>query len=160
MPAITTLAELNRRNREFWDAQQLLLERRMVDTAIRETAFEIMRDEINREVPVKRQQSIYAALEYAENAKQRFFSERGREGGRAKKTDALQELIEAFVERNPALTARRLADKLRGHERIEPIQDIDDGVICFTNHDGSTKTATLSGLKDRLSRAKRKNESR
>ena len=156
MPAITTLAELNRRNREFWGAQQLLLERRMVDTAIREIAFEIMRDEIKRAVPIKSQKSIYAALEYAENTKQRFFSDRGRQGGLAKKTDALQELIEEFVECNPALTARQLEDKLRGHEDIDPIQDIAEGVIYFTNHDGSTKTATLSGLKDRLSRAKRK----
>ena len=43
MPPTLTLADLNRMNQEFWDAQQQLLESRMVDTAIREIAFEVMR---------------------------------------------------------------------------------------------------------------------
>jgi len=43
MPPTLTLADLNRMNQEFWDAQQQLLESQMVDTAIREIAFEVMR---------------------------------------------------------------------------------------------------------------------
>ena len=45
MPAMPTLAELNSRNREFWDAQHVFLEQTMADPAIRETAFEIMGEE-------------------------------------------------------------------------------------------------------------------
>jgi hypothetical protein len=160
MPATVTPADINGENREFWDAQQLLLERRMADTTLREAAFEVMRDEIKRGMPIKYQKSIYAALEDAEKAKRRFSSERGRQGGLAKKTDALQELIEQFVQDEPSLTEFQLRAKLQQCERIPPIEDICDGVVHFTNQDGRSRGCRLSSLKDRLSRAKKKHRSR
>src|SRR5258708_36461227 len=112
MPAITTLAELNRRNQEFWDAQHVLLEQRMADAAIRETAFEIMDAEQKKRVPIYYQTSIYEALAEGERSKQRCLSQQARKGGKAEKGDRLQTLIEEFVEQNPALTARQPEDKL------------------------------------------------
>jgi hypothetical protein len=53
-----------------------------------------------------------------------------------------------------------LKEKLLAHTGIPPVQEICDGKIAFTNHDGTTKTAALSGLKDRLSRAKKEIHSR
>ena len=87
-------------------------------------------------------------------------SQHARKGGLARKTDVLQELIERIVRRNLAITVRALESQLREHQGIEPIQDFSNGTISFTNHDGRTKDAELSGLKDRLSRAKKKIGSR
>jgi hypothetical protein len=129
MPATITLADLNRQNREFWNARQLLRERRMADGAIREIAFDVMRDETKRGIPIKLQKSIYVALEYAENANQRFFSERGRKSGLAKKIDALQELIEEFVQREPGLTEPQLLAKSQQHVCCIPLVSLRDVVL-------------------------------
>jgi len=160
MHAIMTLAELNRQSREFWRAQGALLQKRMADDAIRETAFDIMQDEAKRGVEIYYQKSLYRALEDAEQAKHRFMTQQSRTGGKAKKTDALQHLIEQFVQRTPTITVRELENRLSEHQGIEPIQDIEEGTIYFSKQDGNTKRAKLSGLKDRLSRAKRKLKSR
>lgn len=151
-----TLAALNRRHEEFWKTQNALMKTRMADAAIRDTAFEAMNAEQQKRVPVYYQTSIYDALAAADRAKQRCLSQQARKGGSVEKTDALQRLIEKFVEDKPDLTAPLLKNRLREHERIGPIQDIDDEVVCFTNLDGRTKTASLSGLKHRLTRARKK----
>ena len=151
----TILAGLNRRNREFWSVQQLSLEHRMADAAIRETAFDIMNAEQKR-LPIYYQTSIYEALETGERAKRRCLSQQARKGGSAEKTDALQRLIEQFVEHNPHGTEPQLRSKLREHQAIDPIQDVNDEVVFFTTSDGRTKTAMLSGLKHRLTRARKR----
>jgi hypothetical protein len=147
--------ELNRQNREFWSAQELLLERRMADPAICETAFEAIDAEQKKRVPIYYQTSIYTALAAAERAKQRCLSQQARKGGSAEKADRLQRLIEELVVRSPRLKVRQLEDKLRAHQGIEPIQDIDNEEVYFTNFDGRTKRATRSGLKHRLTRARK-----
>jgi transposase len=156
MSAAITLADLSKLYGEFWAAQNVLLKKRMADPAIRETAFSYMRDEMKRQVPTRFQTSIYEAHEQAEHAKQRFLAQQARKGGRAKKNDRLQEVIEEYLQRDPSLTIRGVESLLREHQGIEPIQDIDNEFIYFTSHCNTTKKAKLSGLKDRLSRAKKK----
>ena len=155
-----TLKEINQSNAEFWAAQGALLKERMADEAIRETAFEAMATETRKGLPLFYQKSIYEALADADCSRKRFMSQHARKGGLARKTDVLQELIEQIVRRNLAITVRALESQLREHQEIEPIQDFSNGTISFTNHDGRTKYAELSGLKDRLSRAKKKVGSR
>lgn len=90
-------------------------------------------------------------------------SGRRRQRANAKKPrrDALQLLIEAIVAKNPKITVTELQDKLRLHEHGDVIETIGDtdGVIEW--HDGNhpAESSPISGLKDRLSRAK-KNQSR
>lgn len=153
---MSSLAEINRRNREFWNARQALAATRMADAAICDTAFEIILAQQNKGVPGNCQTSHYEALEIGERAKKRCLSQQARKGGIAERMDALQELIEEFVNSNPTLTARQLEDKLRANQDIEPIQDVDDEVVSFTTSDGRTKKAMLSGLKHRLTRARKK----
>jgi hypothetical protein len=155
-----TLTEYNARNRQFWDDQQTLLARRMANVAIREPALAVLQAEIVKRLPIRFQTSIYQALEAAEQIGTRFLTEQSRKGGGAKKTDTLQLLIEKIVQRRPAITLRQLEAELEAHQGIDTIEDIADGTISFTNHNGSSKDAPLTGLKDRLSRAKKKMRSR
>jgi hypothetical protein len=155
-----TIKEINQLNMEFWADQDALLKERMADAAIRVTALEAMEAETLKGLPLYYQKSIYEALADADRARRRFMSQHARKGGLAGKTDTLQELIERIVERNSPITLRALEAQLREHRGIEPIQDFSKGTISFTKHDGRTKDAALSGLKDRLSRAKKKIGSR
>ena len=116
--------------------------------------------EHTRGTPVYFQVSIYEALENAEHIGQRFFAQRSRKGGKARTTDSLQLLIEEIVERCPSITAHQLLCELQSQQHFGVIQDIDDETICFTNCGDRFKTAALTGLKDRLSRAKIKLRSR
>jgi hypothetical protein len=111
-------------------------------------------------MPLRHRATLERALEDAERIGQRFLLQQARKGGRAAKTDALQSLIERIVARRPSISAEQLLEALRDHERIRPIQDIVAGVIEFTDHNGASKSAPISGLKDRLSRAKKKIRSR
>jgi hypothetical protein len=61
------LKEINESHRRFWENQHLLLTQRMTDVAVRETAFEAMRAEQVRGLPLYYQSSIYQALEDAEH---------------------------------------------------------------------------------------------
>ena len=160
MTAPITNAEINRLNEEFWAVQKPLLERRMADPDLRELAIADMNNEINRRVPLYSQKSIYQAYEEAESARRRFITQQARKAGSAKKQDALQGLILTFVKAKHSITAGELKEKLLAHTGIPPIQDICGGKIFFTNHNGNTEVAALSGLKDRLSRAKREIRSR
>ncbi|MGD0421084.1 MAG: hypothetical protein ABSA68_16125 [Xanthobacteraceae bacterium] len=154
-----TLKEFSESHQRFWEDQHLLLTQRMADVAVREAAFGAMRAEQVRGLPVYYQSSIYKALEDAERVRTRSLAEHSRKGGNAKKTDALQGLIESVAEKRPLITVKELERELRARQNIEIIEDIDDRVICFANGD-KLKEAKLSGLKDRLSRAKKKLQSR
>jgi hypothetical protein len=155
-----TNAEVNRLNEEFWAVQKTLLERRMADPDLRDIGLRNLNDEINKGVPIRFQRSIYQIFEDLASIKGRCLVEQARKGGSAKKQDALQGLILTFVEAKPSITEGELKEKLSAHTGILPIQDISDDEIAFTNHDGKTKTAAVSGLKDRLSRAKKEIHSR
>jgi hypothetical protein len=72
----------------------------------------------------------------------------------------LQSLIEKIVGERPRITARQLEEKLRSYQGLGIIADIDEEVISFANKDDRLKDAKVSGLKDRLSRAKAKVKSR
>jgi hypothetical protein len=155
-----TLEEINRRNTQFWEAQKVLVERRLADEAILATALEIIESEARRLVPVYFQKSFEEALWDAERAKQRFRRQQGQEGRRARKNDALQDLTLGVVQQNPAISAKQLLRELRKDEHRRIIQEVGDETIRFVNYDGINNTIGISGLKDRLSRAKKKIKSR
>ncbi|HYL33444.1 MAG TPA: hypothetical protein VEU53_09915 [Stellaceae bacterium] len=171
MPAIgISIARLNRLNRRFWRKRAKRMEQRLGDVAIRETAFALIRSEHQRGVPLFHQISVDLALEQAAHASdrfikasdsyERFIKERAREAGKAKKTDALQMAIEALVRQDPRITEPQLRTKLTREQWPDVIEDVDDEVIAFKDRHGRGKEAKLSGLKDRLSRARMKVRSR
>lgn len=155
-----TLAEINQANAEFWREQQELLTTRMGDEPTRESAFKALEAEQLRGVPLKSRMTLELALQEAELTGQNFLSAQGRKGGAASKTDALQRLIEETVKRQPNISVEELKTKLHALQGISAIEDIADGVIGFADRRGHSKEAPWSGLKDRLSRAKKKIRSR
>jgi hypothetical protein len=157
---IATLAEINCRNSEFWKKENILFAQRLSNETVRSVAFKILQDQVTRAVPLKWWKDLNAALEDAGNLQKQFATEAARKGGRARKTDALQTLIEQIVARKPNITQAQLLAELERCCEARDVSEIDNGTIYFESTKGSLKTAKLSGLKDRLSRAKKKLRSR
>ena len=149
-----TLKQINQANRGFWNKQRELLAQRLADDVLRETAFETMQSEQTRGLPVRHQISLYQALDDTDRIGRRSLTRLSRKGGKARKTDALQELIVQIAQRHPSITARELLSKLKSQQGIEPIMEVEDSIIGFNNRNGKYKEANITGLKDRLSRAK------
>ncbi len=76
-----------------------------------------------------------------------------------KKSDVLQHAIEDLVRRDPHITLPEVKDMLTQDRSPELIEDVDEDAISFVWFDGSgrrrSKPAVISGLKHRLSRAKK-----
>ncbi len=159
------LREANERNREFWLEQSGLREQRVADEDVFCVAMNDLRSEVSRHVSSYSQKSFEKALEIAADSKVRFErnaaksfqSAFSRKGGRAPKTDALQKLILETAGKNPSITEKDLLADFENRKLGPVIVDIDYelGTIDF-NNDGQTKSARISGLKDRLFRAKKK----
>ena|ERR1700676_186607 len=160
LASLQTLKEINEGNSRFWREQRSLFDERMANDAIRETAFEALQAQQLRAVPLTYQVPLEKALEDAARAEQRFSTQRARRGGTARKTDSLQLLIQQIVTHHPDISKDELLKTLRANQGIDSVEDIDEDTIHFTNHDGRPKKAAISGLKDRLSRAKKKLKSR
>ncbi len=71
-----------------------------------------------------------------------------------RKADPLQQLIEQIVRSRPKISRKELERALRGEIGKDVILDIDDTDISLTAD--KTDPVPLSGLKDRLTRAKQK----
>ena len=158
-----TFRKMNKHHNLFWAEQNTLREQRMKDDAVREAALGRLFDEQKRNVPVRNQATIEYLLAVAEAEKRRFLSQHARKGGQAKKTDALQQEIVKLVRRDPAITEARLKDMLTSDRFSELIVEFDEETISFQPGDskhGRLKEARISGLKDRLSRAKKSLKSR
>src|SRR5215468_5487903 len=153
--SMTTISEINECNRRFWDEQKELLVRRMANPAIREAAMRNVSDEQTRGVPVYYRIALEKALENAERDKVGFLSQQAGRGGRAKKSDALQRLILDLVRTHPEITEVSLKAMLTRERFPGVIEDVDETNICFVRPDGRLKESPLSGLKHRLSRAKK-----
>lgn len=122
-----------------------------------------MNYEILRGVPVKSRKSLEQALADAAGAKDVFHADLSRMGGRAHKSDALQDLILELVGEDQDITESELLDKLKGEAGAGVVTSIDapselrsGDIQCihFVNDDEKPKRASVYGLKDRLSRAK------
>src|SRR5260370_36840992 len=113
-------SELNERHRRFWEIQNPLRDRRIADEAIREVAFARLRSELARRIPAYYQGTIEQFLADAERDRDWFLSQLGRKGGRAKKSDPLQQAILYLVRRDPYITERKLKDILSSAPSPDP----------------------------------------
>jgi hypothetical protein len=164
------LVEFNRRNREFWAHQKILMGRRMADRAILETAVESVESEAKRQIAIRSQKSFEEALQDAERAKQRFIGQQARLGGKAAKADSLQKIITDIVRQSPEIAFAQLLLELRKREGAGIIDEIEDTRIYFRQAGTATTSgaglaigrkvisvsAPISGLKHRLTRARKK----
>lgn len=159
------LRNINRQNRKFWAKQNKLRDMRMSDEAIFEIATNDMRSETARWIPVKSQKSFEGALADAALAKRIVHTDFSRKGRKARKADALQTLILKFVREDLKITCQQLFYKLRSERgpgiavSIDRESDFPPGHILrihFVDRYGTPRTAPVRGLKDRLSRARKK----
>ena len=135
----------------------------MADEEILAVARERLASEDQKHVPLYFRTTFEAALadadrdkrRYLAKAEERLLSQRGRKGGQAKKTDALQTFIIEIARQCPEVTCPLLLARLRDQAPIPPIIEVDGDTIYFTSRGGREGTAKISGLKDRLSRAKK-----
>lgn len=151
--------------REFYRRQATLMKEWMSDEAVLQIAVMDVNSEEFRGVPLRQQQSFAQALEKAVKAKEIAITALARKGGSAPKGDALQELILKIARKNLDINQTQLLHMLRGAAGAGVVTSIDKPSdllagdtpsIHFVEDDGRPKTAPVRGLKDRLSRAKRK----
>jgi hypothetical protein len=141
----------------------------MSDEMIFNLANNDMCSEIARGVSLKSRKSFEKALDDAEDTKRVLQASFARKGGKACRSDALQELMIRIVRNKPQITTGQLLRELAGKPGEGTITRIDcesdvlaDGPreIHYIDHDGRPKSASIPGLKDRLSRIKAKLGSR
>lgn len=157
---LSTPQQINQRHREFWREQWQLMTKRFSDAAIRELANEDMQSEAAREVPLRSRKSFEQALADAEWRRNFARRDLSRKGGMAPKHDALQDLIKKIFCACPNITARELLHELKRRSGQGVITSIDAAnqtragegpLIHYEDEDGTPRTASVSGLTDRLS---------
>lgn len=160
-----TPAMLNERNARIWAEQKILLEQRISDPVLYDLAKRDMDFEAARGVPIKQQKTLEQTLADAAQVRSTVHAELSRKGGKAPKSDALQELILEIVLTHPNTSEKELLKMLAGEAGAGVVTSIDEPseplagdtpCIHFIEDDGRSKTASVPGLKDRLSRAKAK----
>jgi hypothetical protein len=160
-------AEINAINADFWAKQAARQERQLTDENLTEEAYSDLREQAELGVPFRQQRSYGALLDKAERRymahRERLLQEvrreNGRQGGKARKPDPLQAVIQKIVERNPTIDCPTLLELLQNKRGIGVIQDVDGEDIYFTDANNQSKSTKVTSLKDRLHRAKKKIES-
>jgi hypothetical protein len=166
---IATVQDINQANRLFWAEQQILMDSRISDKSLLELALADLNSEYDRGVPVRARKTFEKAFDDVEKVRRLFHVKFSQKGGQKRKHDVLQEMIDGFVSANPNISEKDLLSRLKkeiGEGTIESIGSEaacltgDDSLIRFFDDNGREKTASVRGLKDRLSRAKKEINSR
>jgi hypothetical protein len=144
----------NERNKAFWDVESGKADRLQADPWVVGRVLNVLASELARDVPSYSRTDFRAALSDADAERRDVLKHQARRGGQAKKPDLLQERIVEIVRTSPKITCHELLSRLRDEAGGLVIEDIDEEEIWFNGRNGSSKSAPLSGLKDRLSRAK------
>lgn len=155
MPNVV-LRAINDRHRSFWQIQNDLLMKRVSNKLTFDLAMQDMEFEVRRGIPLRFRKTLEKALEDAEKAQIQFQTAFSKKGGKAEKADVLTKFIYRKLVRYPALTVVELCNLLREDHDFE----FEHGVICFLGANGQEKHVSVSSLKDRLSRARKKLQSR
>jgi len=149
---IRTLQDLNQWNQEVWLERSQLTALHLSNLGIARVAF---RDMLSMQhLPLMFRKTYEQSVEFAAYARDCFRTDFAQKAGRASKADALQELILECVFKNPKLTEKELLGILHENKLGSIIGDIDEQFVYFRSK-GKDKQASISGLKDRLARAKK-----
>jgi len=162
-----TLAEIKVIHREFWRGRAERQERQLADEDLVKEAFADLLELAELKVPFHKLRSFDMLLDRTEKRltdhRARFLGEvrqeNGRRGGKARKSDALQRLIDEIVARTPTIDCSTLLQRLKIREKLGIIEDIDEDEISFSAANGRSKSIRVTSLKDRLYRARKKVES-
>ena len=94
-----------------------------------------MADERARGIHVYHQMTIERATEHAATAKKDFALDWAAKGGRTKKGDALQGLIERIVAKAPDIRLKQIVEKLERCAGVrDVVEDITEDEICFSRN--------------------------
>lgn len=157
------LVALNELHRNFWEHESGLFRQHFDNSVVRQFALDLAADERIRRTPVFNQMTLEAATERAAKAQAAFVreaqkdfpSQLGKTGGRPKRADALQAVIEQIVAAEPKISTENLLKKLVERASIrDVIDEVGDEDICFMEKD-EFRCARRNGLKDRLTRARK-----
>ena len=152
---MVTGTEINERNRSFWEERGPSFDRRASNPILMKIALDAMASEEMRMVPIKHWLSLDSRLEEADNARPIYRILLNQDASVAKRGDALEKFIRSAVQRKPDLNIDELLQQLRASCGIGSILSVTEEEIEFDGPNGTIKVAPLSGLKDRLSRAKK-----
>jgi hypothetical protein len=159
---LNTPAELNALHRKYWKTQAVLRNKRVAHPGVLAFALEQLDAEAEARIPLPYRRRFEFFLEQADRARERFGL--AQKGGRARKSDALQMLIEGLVRNRPKTTLKELMKELKQRESGDVIDDIAGAFIHYkdcTREQGKkgqviSCRAKISGLKHRLTRARNK----
>jgi hypothetical protein len=152
---ISSLAELNGRHAEFWRETAKTIETLMSKELIRIFAFEELAYQEASGVPVNSRRTVEGALLRYDDIAKRVISAHAAKGGKAKRTTPLDAFIEAFLREMPMGSAKDLLKFLAVRIGEAGGFRVENGFIYFLD-DGKERRVSERGLKDRLSRARRK----
>lgn len=165
-PLNPALVRLNRINENFYRKQMRAMTRRMKNEILVDLAFRQITKEAVTGMDMKRRASLESALAHPEEIHLIFLSASGRKARGVSKADALTRWIVDMVRSHPDISVGKLLQKLRkiaslGGEFIRHVDDtsalLPDQIPQIHFQDGGRlRKVRISGLKDRLSRAKNK----
>ncbi len=162
-----SVAEINERSSKFWARECKLTEQRASNKTVCRLALRELNSNISK--GKFKEVSFEVCLANAEEIAKIVYEEAARKRGESLRKDTLQNLIENIVAKNPRIRERQLLKKLAGDEGAGVVAAIDKASDCLTgegrlihyfNDAGRPKTASVRGLKDRLSKFKAKIKSR
>lgn len=145
------IVALNRRAKAHWDAINARMLACLSDLVTARIAASIAADDMKTE-PFAKWAPYHQHVERAHCYAQIAISTRAERAGRVKKQDALQAVIVALVRKTPGLDLPGLLRRLETFG--DPIASVTDDEIEYC-HKGQIKTAKISALKDRLTRARK-----
>ncbi len=99
---------------------------------------------------------IGVAVTAAEEVAQNELRERQRKAAKARRADPLASLLDDMVRRDPEITEKEVIARLRSMDRIGIVVEITDEQVTLALPCGGFKDVLLSGIKDRLYRAKKR----
>jgi hypothetical protein len=151
------LRSLNKRHADFHAEQGKKLQEQLTETTLK-MAMDQRESEAARGISIGNW-SFERAIDDAAKASAFVKEQQARNAGRSKKTDALQELIVQIVRDNPKISESQLLVRLMAMEKLGVIEDIDgegdENPSIHFDQRGRCKEAAVSGLKDRLTRARK-----
>jgi hypothetical protein len=152
----------NEINAAFWLKEAQVLEGLRLNEANLEIADGFWAHESAQPIPFEQKRSYDELLKLAGKVCVIALQHQSRKGGKVSKTGPLQKFIEKTVEETPDITEHDLLLRLKRLQGVRFDKECDcltgDSLkLHFMDGNGAEESALISGLKDRLYRAKRKN---
>jgi len=155
MGPISSLAEINARQHEFWSVESQKLAERISEPAICELALQMVRFDQERGLPFGQQKTLELAAMEADAAFKLVKTHLGKKGRRARPSDKLQILIIDILRLNPSFSNQQVLAALHKEQHQGIVDDIDEDELAFKDWRGRCKTVKLAALKHRFTRARK-----